>query len=195
MSWRNSSSRRIIAASPIPGSAAKPSRLAASSCPKPQLVGAAVSIAALAEQHFFINRTDFGRALEATREDAGAVALVGIDKNRVFALGWGQVRRWWASPAPSCRYSFISIPMSARPFALIAYVTVALGGVRQRVLGAFAGSIVVGLVRGHHRDDPAAVAEIGRHLCDLPAGGFVPPRGLFGRSGWTAISPNAAAAT
>ena len=54
------------------------------------------------------------RARRPTREDAGAVALVGIDKNRVFALaslGAALV----ASPAPSCRYSFISIPMSARP--------------------------------------------------------------------------------
>src|SRR5258705_185926 len=57
--------------------------------PVPQLAGALVSIAAFGALYFFINRTDFGRALEATREDAGAVALVGIDKNRVFALGWG----------------------------------------------------------------------------------------------------------
>ncbi|HEU0150907.1 MAG TPA: branched-chain amino acid ABC transporter permease, partial [Bradyrhizobium sp.] len=57
--------------------------------PEPQLVGALIAIAAFAGLYFFINRTDFGRALEATREDAGAVALVGIDKNKVFALGWG----------------------------------------------------------------------------------------------------------
>ena len=57
--------------------------------PEPQLMGALVSIAAFAALYFFIHRTDFGRALEATREDNGAVALVGIDKNRVFALGWG----------------------------------------------------------------------------------------------------------
>ncbi|MHC2405020.1 branched-chain amino acid transport system permease protein [Bradyrhizobium barranii subsp. barranii] len=57
--------------------------------PEPQLVGALVSIAAFAGLYLFIHRTDFGRALEATREDPGAVALVGIDKNRVFAFGWG----------------------------------------------------------------------------------------------------------
>jgi branched-chain amino acid transport system permease protein len=57
--------------------------------PVPQLAGALVSIAAFAGVYLLINRTDFGRALEATREDAGAVALVGIDKNRIFALGWG----------------------------------------------------------------------------------------------------------
>jgi len=44
--------------------------------PVPQLAGAMVAIAAFVGLYFFINRTDFGRALEATREDAGAVALV-----------------------------------------------------------------------------------------------------------------------
>ena len=57
--------------------------------PAPQLAGALISMAAFLALYLVINRTDFGRALEATREDAGAVALVGIDKNRVFALGWG----------------------------------------------------------------------------------------------------------
>src|SRR5258708_2529750 len=56
--------------------------------PLPQLVGALVAIAAFAGLYLVIRRTDFGRALEATREDAGAVALVGIDRNRVFAFGW-----------------------------------------------------------------------------------------------------------
>ena len=69
--------------------------------PVPQLVGALVSIAAFAGLYFFIHRTDFGRALEATREDAGAVALVGIDKNRVFALGWGLGAALWHGWYPS----------------------------------------------------------------------------------------------
>ncbi|HEY0572215.1 MAG TPA: branched-chain amino acid ABC transporter permease, partial [Enterovirga sp.] len=45
--------------------------------PVPQLAGAAVSIAAFAGLWLLISRTDFGKALEATREDSGAVALVG----------------------------------------------------------------------------------------------------------------------
>src|SRR5665647_370616 len=40
--------------------------------PVPQLAGAVVSIATFGLLYFVINRTDFGRALEATREDAGA---------------------------------------------------------------------------------------------------------------------------
>ena len=57
--------------------------------PAPQLVGALVSAVAFVGLFLLITRTDLGKALEATREDAGAVALVGINSNRVFMLGWG----------------------------------------------------------------------------------------------------------
>ena len=40
-----------------------------------------------------LSRTEFGRALEATREDRDAVALIGIDRDRIFAFGWGHRRR------------------------------------------------------------------------------------------------------
>jgi branched-chain amino acid transport system permease protein len=82
--------------------------------PVPQLVGAPGSDRRIRRALLFINRTDFGRALEATREDAGAVALVGIDKNKVFALGWGLGAALVGSPAPSWRSSSTSIRMSAR---------------------------------------------------------------------------------
>jgi branched-chain amino acid transport system permease protein len=55
--------------------------------PEAQLFGAAISIAAFVGLYFLMSRTDFGKALEATREDQGAVALVGIDRDRIFALG------------------------------------------------------------------------------------------------------------
>src|SRR5580658_981654 len=115
--------------------------------PVPQLVGALLSIAAFAALYFFINRTDFGRALEATREDAGAVALVGIDKNKVFAL--------------------------------IAYVTVALGGFGS-VFGAFAGGIIVGLVEASTALIlPPSLKSVGIYAVYLLVV-FIRPRGLFG---------------
>ena len=141
--------------------------------PVPQLVGALVSIAAFVALYFFINRTDFGRALEATREDAGAVALVGIDKNRVFALGWGLGAALVGLAGAIMAMFFYIYPDVGASFALIAYVTVALGGFGS-VFGAFAGGIIVGLVEAIHRLDPAAVAEIGRHLRGLSAGGLHP---------------------
>ena len=87
----------------------------ASSCPCRNWSARLVAIAAFGALYFFINRTDFGRALEATREDAGAVALVGIDKNQRVRAGLGPRRgAGRASPAPSWRSSSTSIPTSAR---------------------------------------------------------------------------------
>jgi len=56
--------------------------------PLPQLAASGVCLLAFAGL-LLINRTEFGRALEATREDRDAVALIGIDRDRIFALGWG----------------------------------------------------------------------------------------------------------
>src|SRR5260221_1756079 len=57
--------------------------------PLPQLASGIVCVLAFLGLYLLTAKTDFGRALQATREDREAVALVGIDKNRVFALGWG----------------------------------------------------------------------------------------------------------
>uniref|UniRef100_UPI00262B794A branched-chain amino acid ABC transporter permease n=1 Tax=Bradyrhizobium sp. TaxID=376 RepID=UPI00262B794A len=56
--------------------------------PVPQLAAGIVSLLAFGLL-LLISRTEFGRALEATREDREAVALIGIDRDRIFALGWG----------------------------------------------------------------------------------------------------------
>jgi branched-chain amino acid transport system permease protein len=78
--------------------------------PWSQVFGGVVSLVAFGGLFLMMKHTDFGRALEATREDKGAVALVGIDSNRVFALGWGLGRhssawreRCWPPPTPSTR--------------------------------------------------------------------------------------------
>jgi branched-chain amino acid transport system permease protein len=96
--------------------------------PVPQLVGAGLAIVAFGALYFFIKRTDFGRALEATREDAGAVALVGIDQNRVFALGWGLGSALVGLAGAIMATFFYIYPDVGASFALIAYVVVALGG-------------------------------------------------------------------
>src|SRR4029079_5410132 len=96
--------------------------------PVPQLAAGMCAMPAFLALSFFITRTDFGRALEATREDAGAVALVGIDKNRVFALGWGLGAALVGLSGSVMAMFFYIYPDVGASFALIAYVTVALGG-------------------------------------------------------------------
>jgi branched-chain amino acid transport system permease protein len=135
--------------------------------PEPQLMGALVSIVAFAALYFFINRTDFGRA------------LVGIDKNRVFALGWGLGAAFVGLAGAIMAMFFYVYPDVGASFALIAYVTVALGGFGS-VFGAFAGGIIVGLVEAVTALVlPPSLKSVGIYAVYLLVV-FVRPRGLFG---------------
>ncbi|WP_029005469.1 branched-chain amino acid ABC transporter permease [Azorhizobium doebereinerae] len=147
--------------------------------PAPQLAGGAVSILAFAVLYVLIKKTDFGKALEATREDAGAVALVGIDKNKVFALGWGLGSALVGLAGAIMASFFYIYPDVGASFALIAYVTVALGGFGS-VFGAFAGGIVVGLVEAMTAMVlPPSLKSVGIYAVYLLVV-FFRPRGLFG---------------
>ncbi len=147
--------------------------------PLPQLVGALVSMLAFIALYFLIKRTDFGKALEATREDAGAVALVGIDKNRVFTLGWGLGASLVGLAGAVMASFFYIYPDVGASFALIAYVTVALGGFGS-VFGALAAGIIVGLVEATTAMlVPPALKSVGIYALYLGVV-FFRPRGLFG---------------
>ena len=147
--------------------------------PAPQLAGAVVSLAAFGALWLIINRTDFGRALEATREDAGAVALVGIDKKRVFALGWGLGGALVGLAGAVLAGFFYIYPDVGASFSLIAYVTVALGGFGS-VFGAFAAGILVGLVEAASALAlPPSLKSLGIFALYLVVV-VVRPRGLFG---------------
>ncbi|MBV9079156.1 MAG: branched-chain amino acid ABC transporter permease [Methylobacteriaceae bacterium] len=147
--------------------------------PVPQLAGAAVSILAFAGLWILITRTDLGKALEATREDAGAVALVGINKNRVFALGWGLGAGLVGLAGAILAIFYYIHPDVGAPFALIAYVTVALGGFGS-VFGALAAGLLVGLVEAATALIlPPSLKSIGIYAMYLLVV-FIRPRGLFG---------------
>ena len=147
--------------------------------PAPQLVGALVSLAAFGGLWLIINKTDFGRALEATREDAGAVALVGIDKKRIFALGWGLGGALVGLAGAVLAIFFYIYPDVGASFALIAYVTVALGGFGS-VFGAFAAGILVGVVEaGTAFVLPPSLKYLGIYGLYLLVV-VLRPRGLFG---------------
>jgi len=148
--------------------------------PSAQVYAALVSVLAFGGLYLLMTRTDFGRALEATREDKGAVALVGIDSNRVFTLGWG-LGAALVGVAGAVLATFYYIhPQVGASFALIAYVTVALGGFGS-VFGALAAGVIVGIVEaGTAALLPPALKALGVYLLYL-AVLFLRPQGLFGK--------------
>ena len=147
--------------------------------PLPQLAASAVCLLAFAGL-LLLGRTEFGRALEATREDRDAVALIGIDRDRIFALGFGLgVATVGIVGCTLITFYYVSPNVGAN-FALIAYVTVALGGFGS-MLGALAAGIVIGEVEAFTAFllEPS-LKQIGMFAIYL-AVLMVRPRGLFGR--------------
>lgn len=148
--------------------------------PWPQIFGGLVSIAAFGGLYLLMSRTDFGKALEATREDQGAVALVGIDRNRVFALGWGLGAALVGLAGAVLAIFYYIHPQVGATFGLIAYVTVALGGFGS-VFGALAAGVIVGLVEALTAAFlPPAMKSIGIYTLYLGVV-FIRPSGLFGK--------------
>jgi branched-chain amino acid transport system permease protein len=148
--------------------------------PCPQIYGGLISIAVFSGLHLLMTRTDFGRALEATREDKGAVALVGIDRNRIFALGWGLGAALVGLAGSVLAIFYYIHPQVGGAFALIAYVTVALGG-----FGSIFGALIAGLIVGLTESVtamilPPALKSVGIYSLYL-AVLFVRPTGLFGK--------------
>lgn len=147
--------------------------------PLPQLAASVVCLLAFAGL-LLVGRTEFGRALEATREDRDAVALIGIDRDRIFALGWGLgVATVGVAGVMLIAFYYVSPTVGAN-FALIAYVTVALGG-----FGSIVGALVAGVVIGEVEAMTAlflepSLKQVGMFVVYL-AVLMVRPRGLFGK--------------
>ena len=111
----------------------------------PQVAAGGVALLVFAGLTLFLRRTETGLALMATAQDRQAAALMGIDTQRMFALGWGIGAGCVGAAGGLLAMFFYVFPEVGASFALIAYVTVALGGFGN-VPATLVAGIVVGLV-------------------------------------------------
>jgi branched-chain amino acid transport system permease protein len=111
----------------------------------PQLAASVAALAAFVGLHLFLSRTETGLALQATAQDRAAASLMGIDTQRMFALGWGIGSACVGVAGGLLAMYFYVFPEVGSTFALLAYVTVALGGFGN-VPATLAGGVLVGLV-------------------------------------------------
>jgi branched-chain amino acid transport system permease protein len=111
----------------------------------PQLAASAGAFAAFGFLYWFITRTETGLALQATAQDRQAASLMGIDTQRMFALGWGIGAACVGAAGALLAMFFYIFPDVGATFALLAYVTVALGGFGN-VPATLAAGVLVGVV-------------------------------------------------
>jgi branched-chain amino acid transport system permease protein len=111
----------------------------------PQLVASVTALGAFLGLFLFLSRSETGLALQATAQDRQAAALMGIDTQRMFALGWVVGSACVGVAGGLLAMFFYVFPDVGATFALLAYVTVALGGFGN-VPATLAGGVLVGLV-------------------------------------------------
>ena len=146
----------------------------------PQLVASLGALVAFGFLYWFIRKTETGLALQATAQDKQAASLIGIDTERMFALGWGIGAACVGVAGALLTIFFYVFPDVGATFSLLAYVAVALGGFGN-VPGTLAAGVIVGLVEvlGGLLIAPALkyVAVFVIYLVVV----LVRPQGLFGR--------------
>jgi len=111
----------------------------------PQMVASVGALLAFVFLNWFISRTETGLALQATAQDRQAASLMGINTERMFALGWGIGAACVGVAGSLLTIFFYVFPYVGASFALLAYVTVALGGFGN-VPGTLVAGVVVGLI-------------------------------------------------
>lgn len=109
----------------------------------PRLYGALVTIAAVVALHFFLMRTDIGKAIRASGQDREAARLMGIDDYRIYKIAFG-IGMALLGISGSCLFPFYYVHPAVGPlFEVRSFVIVVLGG-----LGSFAGAFIGGLIVG-----------------------------------------------
>src|SRR3989304_2235565 len=111
----------------------------------PQLVASVGALLAFVFLNWFLRRTETGLALQATAQDRQGGSPPGINTGRVFAPGWGIGAACVGVAGALLTIFFYVFPDVGATFALLAYVTVALGGFGNVPATLLAGGIL-GLV-------------------------------------------------
>ena len=146
----------------------------------PRLVAGVVALALTVGMHLLLTRTAIGSQLLAVSEDRNAAMLMGIRPDRMQALAWGLAAgATGIAGALIATFYYIS-PTVGESLAIIAFVTVALGGFGS-VPGAMIAGLLIGLI------ESVSAYAIGPVYKDVivyalfVAVLWVRPQGLFGK--------------
>jgi branched-chain amino acid transport system permease protein len=108
-----------------------------------RLLAGVVALAVTACLHLILTRTALGSRMLAVAEDATAAELMGIRPERMQAVAWGLAAAATGIAGALIANFFYVAPSVGETLAIVAFVTVALGG-----FGSVPGALVAGLLIG-----------------------------------------------
>lgn len=108
-----------------------------------RVVAGVVALVVTAALHLLLTRTSLGSKMLAVSEDATAAQLMGIRPDRMQAIAWAIAAAATGVAGALIATFFYISPTVGETLAIIAFVTVALGG-----FGSVPGALVAGLLIG-----------------------------------------------
>lgn len=109
-------------------------------------VGFAIAVAVTAALTVVLTRSDLGRAMRATVDDAEMAESSGVQSKRIYMVAMA-LGTCIAAIAGVVLITYYPVsPTTGATFLIIAFVSVVLGGLGN-VIGAFLGGIIAGLVQ------------------------------------------------
>jgi len=110
-----------------------------------RLLAGTVALAVTAGLHLILTRTALGSRMLAVAEDATAAELMGIRPERMQATAWGLAAGATGIAGALIANFFYVAPTVGETLAIIAFVTVSLGGFGS-VPGALAAGLLIGVI-------------------------------------------------
>ncbi len=110
-----------------------------------RLLAGFVALAVTAGLHLILTRTALGSRMLAVAEDATAAELMGIRPERMQAVAWGLAAAATGIAGALIANFFYVAPTVGETLAIIAFVTVSLGGFGS-VPGALAAGLLIGVI-------------------------------------------------
>ena len=144
----------------------------------PQLAASVTALGAFLALYLFLSRSETGLALQATAQDRQAASLMGINTQRMFALGWVIGSACVGVAGGLLAMFFYIFPDVGATFALLAYVTVALGGFGN-VPATLAGGRARRPRRGIRGPRPDPGPQVFRGVRPLPRSRALAPAGTL----------------
>ncbi len=108
-----------------------------------RLLAGTVAVLVTVGLHLLLTRTSLGSRMLAVSEDAAAAQLMGIRPDRMQAVAWGIAAGATGIAGALIATFFYVAPTVGETLAIVAFVTVSLGG-----FGSVPGALVAGLLIG-----------------------------------------------
>jgi branched-chain amino acid transport system permease protein len=147
-----------------------------------RLLAGALAVALTAGLHLMLTRTMLGSRMLAVSEDAMAAQLMGIRPERMQAIAWALAAGLTGIAGALIATFFYISPTVGESLAIIAFVTVSLGGFGS-IPGALAAGILIGVIESMSSYLIGAVYKDIVVYTLFIAVLWARPQGLMGKSG------------